>query len=182
MIPQIARSMGPTWGSPGSCRPQMDPMLAPWTLLSGTMPRSLRSSLVMVCNTPSSFPAHRKILHMSLEKKWDHNFVIFVPADGLAPYGTIPVAGMVLNTEFAMIFFQNILAFNGLHLSLYNFHCVYTSINHAIDGMQLCQYYCLGEGRRLCFHVCWFVTCQNLHFGKYVGLFVCLSVQMGDHT
>ena len=27
--------MGPTWGPPGSCRPQMDPMLAQWTLLSG---------------------------------------------------------------------------------------------------------------------------------------------------
>ena len=26
---------GPTWGPPGSCRPQMGPMLAPWTLLSG---------------------------------------------------------------------------------------------------------------------------------------------------
>ena len=32
---QIAKSMGPTWGPPGSCRPQMGPMLAPWTLLSG---------------------------------------------------------------------------------------------------------------------------------------------------
>ena len=31
---KIAKFMGPTWGSPGSCRPQMDPMLAPWTLLS----------------------------------------------------------------------------------------------------------------------------------------------------
>ena len=29
--------MGPTWGSPGSCRPQMGPILAPWTLLSGSM-------------------------------------------------------------------------------------------------------------------------------------------------
>ena len=28
--------MGPTWDPPGSCRPQMGPMLAPWTLLSGT--------------------------------------------------------------------------------------------------------------------------------------------------
>ena len=27
--------MGPTWGSPGSCRPQMGPMLATCTLLSG---------------------------------------------------------------------------------------------------------------------------------------------------
>ena len=32
---QIARFMGPTWGPPGYCRPQMGPMMAPWTLLSG---------------------------------------------------------------------------------------------------------------------------------------------------
>ena len=32
---QIAKFMGPTCGPPGSCRPQMGPMLAPWTLLSG---------------------------------------------------------------------------------------------------------------------------------------------------
>ena len=32
---QIARFMGPTWGPPGSCRPPMGPMFAPWTLLSG---------------------------------------------------------------------------------------------------------------------------------------------------
>ena len=31
---QIAKFIGPTRGPPGSCRPQMDPMLAPWTLLS----------------------------------------------------------------------------------------------------------------------------------------------------
>ena len=36
-ISQIAKSMGPTWGSPGSCRPQLGPMLAPWTLLSGIL-------------------------------------------------------------------------------------------------------------------------------------------------
>ena len=27
--------MVPTWGPPGSCQPQMGPMLVPWTLLSG---------------------------------------------------------------------------------------------------------------------------------------------------
>ena len=32
---QIAEFMGPTWGPPGSFRPQMGPMLAPWILLSG---------------------------------------------------------------------------------------------------------------------------------------------------
>ena len=36
--PQIARFMGPKWGPHGSYRPQMGPMLAPQTLLSGTMP------------------------------------------------------------------------------------------------------------------------------------------------
>ena len=34
---QISRFMGPTWGPPGSCRPQMGPMLAPWTLSSGEL-------------------------------------------------------------------------------------------------------------------------------------------------
>ena len=32
---QITKFMGPTSGPPGSCRPQMGPMLAPWPLLSG---------------------------------------------------------------------------------------------------------------------------------------------------
>ena len=35
MWTQIAKFMGPTWGPSGSCWPQMGPMLAPWTLLSG---------------------------------------------------------------------------------------------------------------------------------------------------
>ena len=34
---QVARFMGPTWGPPVSCRPQMGPMLAPLTLLSGNV-------------------------------------------------------------------------------------------------------------------------------------------------
>ena len=36
---QIASLMGPTWGPPGSCRPQVGPMLAPGTLLSGYISR-----------------------------------------------------------------------------------------------------------------------------------------------
>ena len=34
---KIAKFMGQTWGQPGSCRPQMGPMLAPWTLLPGSI-------------------------------------------------------------------------------------------------------------------------------------------------
>ena len=36
-ITQITKFMGPTWGPPGSCRPQMSPMLTLWTLLSGLL-------------------------------------------------------------------------------------------------------------------------------------------------
>ena len=35
--------MGPTWGPPGSCQPEMSPMLAPWTLLSGYIPWNRRN-------------------------------------------------------------------------------------------------------------------------------------------
>ena len=35
VLPQTTKFMGPTWGPPGPCRPQMGPMLAPWTSLSG---------------------------------------------------------------------------------------------------------------------------------------------------
>ena len=31
---QKAKFMGPTWGPPGSCRPQLGPLLAPWIFLS----------------------------------------------------------------------------------------------------------------------------------------------------
>ena len=44
---QIARFMGSTWGPSGSDRTQVGPMLAPWTLLSGCLYRTL-SSLVQV--------------------------------------------------------------------------------------------------------------------------------------
>ena len=37
-LSRIAKFMGPTWGSHGSCQPQMGPMLVPWTLLSGKAP------------------------------------------------------------------------------------------------------------------------------------------------
>ena len=37
MTTQVARLMGPTWGPRGSCRPQVGPMLAPWTLPSGKL-------------------------------------------------------------------------------------------------------------------------------------------------
>ena len=55
---QIAMSMGPTWGPPGSCQPQMGPILAPWPLLSGEAGRH-RMGYFFVCHpcfTQLTFP------------------------------------------------------------------------------------------------------------------------------
>ena len=48
---QIAKFMGPTWGPPGSCRPQMGPMLALWTLISGNVSKVW---LLLHCPSPKT--------------------------------------------------------------------------------------------------------------------------------
>ena len=65
--------MGPTWGPPGSCQPQMGPMLAPWTLLSGTLHKkhteSTPASLSMFVHTLpaiiTSWNVHRSFIPWS---------------------------------------------------------------------------------------------------------------------
>ena len=49
---QITRFMGLTWRPPGSCRPQMGPMLAPWTLPSGIIWIKTPSHLAVLKPTP----------------------------------------------------------------------------------------------------------------------------------
>ena len=70
----IAKYVGPTGGPPGSCRPQMGPMLAPWTLLSGIISVLLTSSqtrdirsvyCIALCNprpSPRQFPSRHPLL------------------------------------------------------------------------------------------------------------------------
>ena len=55
--------MGPTWGTPGSCRPMVDPMLAPWTLLSGY--------IWYVVHFRSRLQLYFKV-HYSYRRKTDH--------------------------------------------------------------------------------------------------------------
>ena len=49
-ISQKAKFMGPTWGPPGSCWPQVGPMLPPWTLLSGLVWSKCMASLAKCKN------------------------------------------------------------------------------------------------------------------------------------
>ena len=52
--------MGLTWGQHGSCRPQMGPTLAPWTLLSGYFPAGWRHFLSLssrlISGNPQAMP------------------------------------------------------------------------------------------------------------------------------
>ena len=89
---QIARFMGPTRGPPGSCRPQMGPMLVPWTLLSGinykvvmeTTFRELPIQYLKSCLSQSSFytqpcptdEMHLKIMTTILLRPQYHLFQI----------------------------------------------------------------------------------------------------------
>ena len=49
MTPQTAKFMGLTWGPAGSCRSQMGPMLAPWTLRAGTILQMPRQHCCCCC-------------------------------------------------------------------------------------------------------------------------------------
>ena len=65
---QIAKFMGPTWDPPGSCQPQMGPMLAPWTLLSWDVfhPKISRSlEVARICITMVSCHASANLLQNS---------------------------------------------------------------------------------------------------------------------
>ena len=46
---QIAKFMGPTWSTPGSCRPHVGRILAPWTLLSGPSGCPLQYCMIDMC-------------------------------------------------------------------------------------------------------------------------------------
>ena len=82
---QIAMFMGPTWGPPGSCRPQMGPMLAPWTLLSGhnwtgwwMVRRVINTNLSLHVSTLIWYHSGQQEIHSgNSECKYDKCFTIY---------------------------------------------------------------------------------------------------------
>ena len=55
----MTRLMGPAWGPPGSCRPQMGPMLARWTFLTGIHTLSYFYRWLVHCDFPPRHVYHR---------------------------------------------------------------------------------------------------------------------------
>ena len=63
-VPLIARFVGPTWGPSGADRTQVGPILAPWTLLSGSVPQLILHINLSCCSyktrasTTASYAKH----------------------------------------------------------------------------------------------------------------------------
>ena len=71
--------MGPSWGPPGSCQPQMGPILAPWTLLSGILiEKEGVDQLAMNLNPKTSFSEAEWCIYASL------NYTIIGSDNGLS--------------------------------------------------------------------------------------------------
>ena len=70
-LSQIAKFMGPTWGPPGSHRPQIGPMLAPRTLLSG-MAHHLFSAKIL---PETKETIQHSIVHVVANNSWI-NYII----------------------------------------------------------------------------------------------------------
>ena len=73
MVTLIARFIGPTWGPSGAGRTQMGPMLAPWTLLSGELLRSLMrpqwtkiEGLISILSLRKQLPTNKQISNWML--------------------------------------------------------------------------------------------------------------------
>ena len=74
-MPQTAKFMGPTWGPPGLCRrPQVGPMLAPLTLLSGAGLVVAHDCLICLFTYCSSLWAFSTVY----PKKYAHGFCFAV--------------------------------------------------------------------------------------------------------
>ena len=73
-VSQTTKFMGPTWGPSGSCRPQMDPMMAPWTLLSEV------TLLMTMTWTQLRLTHWGRVTHICVS-----NLTIIASDDGLSP-------------------------------------------------------------------------------------------------
>ena len=81
-ITQIAKPMWPTWGPPGSCRPQMSPMLAPWTLLPGNVFNESKFSVIWgwIMSMGVAWHPGDKAPPLTVELKFTHDYKILYNA------------------------------------------------------------------------------------------------------
>ena len=119
--------MGPTWGPPGSCRPQMGPMLAPWTLLSGylfspskfvsnskmckqTVKDMLSNKLTMLSKFKKAFSVQRQVNYVAcmLIAAIDFTGSVYNMSQGLSRFGLhIPHKNIERHTAHTIVSWPN---------------------------------------------------------------------------
>ena len=76
---QITKFIGPTWGPPGSCRPQMGFMLAPWALWLGMIWLSILSCYKWLTFALLLIPAHIAFCGEMFDMTFDLPFLDYLP-------------------------------------------------------------------------------------------------------
>ena len=90
-LPVIARFMGPTWGPPGADRTQVAPLLAPWTLLSGSSSHVPPCISIYTERFRMNCDSNKPLKHTT-ESWWRHQIEIFSALLALCE-GNPPVTG-----------------------------------------------------------------------------------------
>ena len=105
VVTQIAKFMGPTWRPPGSCRPQMGPILVPWTLLSGKGSYLPNASLLSMSDHIWGTSLYRFQLFHDDVIKWKQFSALLAISAGNSPVtGEIPAQRPV--TQSFNVFFD----------------------------------------------------------------------------
>ena len=112
--------MGQTWDPPGSCRPQLGPMLAPWTLLSGKQEDGRASPPSMALTCSQCIPVIFKCLNntLILYGTWLIAFLTFFTLCILATYHNL----ILFNFWFAILYHSQIWQWKP-NLDLINLTC-----------------------------------------------------------
>ena len=105
LLPQITKFMGPIWGPPGSCRPQMGPMLAPWSMLSGYSFQLYMSQFAY--NYLLFLPGHRKM--SSLLWPFSLNLPIWTANNGVLKLGILSNHSIYHKPNQSMLHLMNTL-------------------------------------------------------------------------
>ena len=115
--PLIARFMRPTWGPSGAHRIQVGPMLAPWTLLSGTFCAKAGSELVW-CKQQG--------------RQWTHILIcLMVPMMFLSKHNKVVICLVLFLPVYKIILFSLLRKFH-LSRETAKLSCQFIQLSHNI--------------------------------------------------
>ena len=160
--------MGPTWGPPGSRRPQMGPMLVPWTLLSGTFVKGLDQWPV---DSPHKEPVMYKVFpcyDITMSQMYSGHDYTEVEEVGHNICNFSSPNDNVFNQQMWVCTIHYLHGTNN-HISSVPASCIYLLLRRSIVVF---SYYVQNKKK------CWISKCQLVQFTNYLGTifisFTCL--------